>query len=961
MANFIIWHISDLHIKNGAHDNILFAIDQLILQIKKETVTSQLLVIAGDIFDKKTEVSVRDQDCFNQIIDKLKFIKILMIPGHHDFATGNNLNLLKTNLHHYQESNIFLFSESGVYKIPEYSNISFYVKSPFKTGASDSIRPIKCENNFNICILHDIPGDIKIDEHSNTLQNNITVQYLDQFDIVLCGGLHRKHVMGSKNQIAYCGALVPTYKKIDVNTLNTYTGALKWIIDPSTKIFVIQEPYFKLKRIYLILKIVNDVPEILSDDSKFVEITGVDIHCFDSHTEHIEKFKWQIRDKYKCNVKIIIKSEIKTQSATTSHYQFNVSIPENIFPLHQKSIEAHTPARKINSRWVITYLEWTNLFIYQGHNYINFESLVGINSITGPNRIGKSAIIDILCFALFGEISRDINNVDIINNEHKNAMVRCCFTLLYNNEKYEIIKKMSKASNKLKYDDYRCYKYVNGEKKQLNASGIKEFHKKISDIIGTYDEIEHINITTQAGNKNILDSRQERYKIMHRYFGLHIIDKISADIAAQKTNIDNKLKKIDEINRTIKHDYNNVQSIINSSNLSAYFIRSESDICDNLIQKNLEIAQNLLNDYKTIIDNLEAEKDKLLSIKYNISLDDYLLAKKDITLNITESQYLNNQQLIPKLPKAERERLINENQRYRLILDNQKIVQQYENALQSTERIQVIKSEITSKNQIITYLYLITTNLNTLLDHYKEQKEAIEQGAQLRHNKAEFEQYLTILKNLPYEIIQARLPKLTSDINNILHNITDFEIEFIVTRESIEKDIRIDINIKDRQKTMSAFSTSGSQKFIIDLAFRFHLANQSNTPKFLIIDEGFGSMDESHLENVMEFLKSINNTNIFDWILIISHVKEMHSIYNQDIIIKNDGFSNVKFGEQLIKETSQIDNQMNDLRIFETNDEGKFRCILCRLNTFRDESATRKHINTKDHIKYIKQKFPCDF
>ena len=105
MEKYIIWHIADIHIKNGTQSSILFAIDQLIEQIKLEQIPlkNQLIVIAGDVFEKKIENSVRDQDCFNRIIDKLNFIKILIIPGNHDFSTTSNTIMVN----HCNDLNLF--------------------------------------------------------------------------------------------------------------------------------------------------------------------------------------------------------------------------------------------------------------------------------------------------------------------------------------------------------------------------------------------------------------------------------------------------------------------------------------------------------------------------------------------------------------------------------------------------------------------------------------------------------------------------------------------------------------------------------------------------------------------------------------------------------------------------------------------------------------------------------------
>ena len=91
-----------------------------------------------------------------------------------------------------------------------------------------------------------------------------------------------------------------------------------------------------------------------------------------------------------------------------------------------------------------------------------------------------------------------------------------------------------------------------------------------------------------------------------------------------------------------------------------------------------------------------------------------------------------------------------------------------------------------------------------------------------------------------------------------------------------------------------ATQASGFQKFIITLAIRIALAkNHPKLPSFLILDEGFGCMDNEHLTNVIEFLHQINATQL-DWLLFVSHIPEMRSISASQIAVASQaGISKV--------------------------------------------------------------------
>src|SRR5690606_11886874 len=59
-------------------------------------------------------------------------------------------------------------------------------------------------------------------------------------------------------------------------------------------------------------------------------------------------------------------------------------------------------------------LKFDNIMIYGKNNFINFDNLKKVVGLSGENNIGKSAIIDILLFSVFGECSRG-SKVDLVH------------------------------------------------------------------------------------------------------------------------------------------------------------------------------------------------------------------------------------------------------------------------------------------------------------------------------------------------------------------------------------------------------------------------------------------------------------------------------------------------------------------------------------------------------------------
>lgn len=656
MDKFIIWHIADIHIKNGAHESILYAIDQLIEQIKLEQtpLKNQLVVIAGDVFEKKIENSVRDQDCFNRMIEKLNFIKILIIPGNHDFSSSSNnndLNLLETALYHYlklqgsQTRNIYLYSKSGNYQLNDFIGFNFTILSPADPVPINSLK-INAQY-FNICILHETIGNCKVNQIE--LPSNISTNDLEHFDLVLAGDIHKRLIFGSRNQMAYPGSLIQKTKAEGLEH-----GALKWTIHPKNKQCSVQEFNFKLRYAYLIMKATNDILEPFPKSELFQEIAHLDLFCSNCSTSQIDLFRNNILQKYKFAPRIFINPDTSNQIAkdqSPANYiesddQFIIlekmveqhSYKNEILNLHRQALQEHSDIYKSN-KWTVTYLEWANMFGYKERSYINFESLKGINSIIGPNRIGKSAIIDILCFALFGDIPRDNNLIDIIYIGSNDAEVTCHLKMM--NTEYIIFKKFRRCYKSLAYNTIHLYENRDGQTNEQHFSTIAEFTKEITKIIGSYNEIKNINISSQS-DKNILNSRIERLKTIQRYYGLHVYEKITDSI---KSSIKNNKAQLDNLNikfQIMNQDAQRLQKLIDSFKYAKNFAKID-EISEAIIQKNLEIANNIFIDLKTKLANLESKKfsrQSLLNCPY--SIDEFECAKLNIKPEITESKYLTN-------------------------------------------------------------------------------------------------------------------------------------------------------------------------------------------------------------------------------------------------------------------------------------------------------------------------------
>jgi len=142
---------------------------------------------------------------------------------------------------------------------------------------------------------------------------------------------------------------------------------------------------------------------------------------------------------------------------------------------------------------------------------------------------------------------------------------------------------------------------------------------------------------------------------------------------------------------------------------------------------------------------------------------------------------------------------------------------------------------------------------------------------------------------VPYELMSKTIPNIEAEINAILSQIVDFTVSLEVDGKNINGKL-----MYDNERIWPLENSSGMERFVSSLAIRVALMNASNLPKsnFLIIDEGFATLDAEHI-HAMQTLFNILKTQV-DFIFIVSHLDAMRDMVDHLIEIKReDGYSRI--------------------------------------------------------------------
>ena len=118
------------------------------------------------------------------------------------------------------------------------------------------------------------------------------------------------------------------------------------------------------------------------------------------------------------------------------------------------------------------------------------------------------------------------------------------------------------------------------------------------------------------------------------------------------------------------------------------------------------------------------------------------------------------------------------------------------------------------------------------------------------------------------QIIASQLPLINEEISKILQGVVGFTVELETKPGS--NDMQVYINYGDSRRIIEC--GSGMEKMMASLAIRVALINISSLPKtdLLVIDEGFGALDDTNIEACSRLLDSLKKW--FKNIMIISHV-----------------------------------------------------------------------------------------
>ena len=235
------------------------------------------------------------------------------------------------------------------------------------------------------------------------------------------------------------------------------------------------------------------------------------------------------------------------------------------------------------------------------------------------------------------------------------------------------------------------------------------------------------------------------------------------------------------------------------------------------------------------------------------------------------------------------------------IYEQKKLYQEYQSALdfndKVNDKIEVLQLTLdkskSSYDIVIRGIQTIENHILVNKTNKKNLDSEIKDLVDAEQKVMDYELYLRLVSSdgIPRLIINDALPVIENEVNTVLdHMMAGFHLG--ITNE--DKNINLYIRYNDEEWPLSL--SSGMEKFVSSLALRVGLINVSNlpSPNFLVIDEGFGTLDTDNLSNMkgaFDYLKTRFNS-----VFIISHLDTIKDFMDYLLPInKIDKHSNVTY------------------------------------------------------------------
>jgi len=565
---------------------------------------------------------------------------------------------------------------------------------------------------------------------------------------------------------------------------------------------------------------------------------------------------------------------------------------------------------------IFKYARWKN-FLSTGNTFTEIQlDRSPTTLIIGENGAGKSTILDVLCFGLFGKPFRSINKNQLVNSvNNSSTMIEIEFSI--GTRDYKVIRGIKPN----KFEIYQNGKMMNLEanvrdyQKILEQQILKLNYRSFTQVVilGSSTFVPFMQLKARHRREVVEEILDIQIFSIMNLLARQKIKSLTEEIREVDYSYDITAEKIELQENYIEDIKKNKDNIIEEKRTT--ISKNDEEISNRLIQKMDFETQNEL-----FLEDMSGEKittdkrDKLKDIQFSIkdkhnrgetlinffkNNDDCPTCQQHIDIDFKQKSIDDKTKEVKDLSEG----LIKMKEEMDKVETK---IKEYRSTSKKIQKNNLSLAELTSSvTELEKFNTKLQTEIETLLsgnvsDADKEKLETLKndfekidnQRKDLKEEKAYIDAIRMILQDtgIKTKIIKQYLPIMNKLINTYLTSM-EFYVNFTLN-ENFEETIKS--RFRD-EFTYSSFSEG--EKMRIDLALLFtwraiaKMKNSANT-NLLILDEIFdSSLDGTGTDEFLKILNTLGGENVF----VISHKQDaLADKFRQTIrFVKEKNFSHV--------------------------------------------------------------------
>ena len=547
---------------------------------------------------------------------------------------------------------------------------------------------------------------------------------------------------------------------------------------------------------------------------------------------------------------------------------------------------------------------------------LEFDITDGVTLIDGWNHddntsegSGKSAVVNALCFGLFGKLPKDAKVDEVIRQGEKSCEINIItpeFTIVRTRKPNEIF-------------------VEHKDRGRIKGKDAKETQKIIEEMLGfSYETfMQTIYFAQNYGKKFITSTQEDKGRILSEVQDLQLFDRARVEAQERQRDVRQRLAQDESgllsYEKDIRHVKEKITMLKTQSERETFQVSQRIRKAEKQVKEYTKQAKEFkkvnINRLQKVVDKLDKQLDKITDAhdEYNTAMYDKNRLRKDVDglkdiidnphkdcptcgtiLETRETKEIERKWLylreelqefpMPHKPQDQKElrkeisRLHREMREGERNNGNEKVITtKLKYALSEIEEAKAIKIEDVSHDveALSEHVFDLIREKQSLCDQIKESRSADHRLETLKRGFKEIKSF----------VFNSALLDLTNKTNTYLTELFDVPIQIMFTNENMK--IGMDVVFDGKPRGLGLLS--GGQFRRVSLAVDLALSDIINIRKgskfnLLILDEYFKDLSEQSMEKCLKLLERLGKSTI-----LIEHNSIFKSIVDKTFEVELRG------------------------------------------------------------------------